>query len=154
MTRRCAAPGLLLALALAACATLPDPVQVSVAGIEPLPGQGMEVRMLLKLRVQNPNDVPIEYTGTTVTVEVAERPFATGVSDAGGSVPRFGETVVAVPVTVSMLHIARQVIGVLDGQPGEKIHYAMTGRLARRGAADIRFASQGELQWPPAPAGT
>ncbi|HKU70679.1 MAG TPA: Water stress and hypersensitive response domain-containing protein, partial [Burkholderiales bacterium] len=46
-----------------ACASLPDrdPVQVQVAGIEPLPGEGMEMRMLVKLRVQNPNNDPVDY---------------------------------------------------------------------------------------------
>ena len=31
-----------------------DPLQVTVAGIEPLESQGMEMRMLVKLRIQNP----------------------------------------------------------------------------------------------------
>ena len=37
------------------CASLQrtDPLQVTVAGIEPMQGQGMELRMLVKLRVQN-----------------------------------------------------------------------------------------------------
>ena len=42
----------LTALLLGACASLPnqDPLQVTVAGIESLPGEGMELRMLVKLR--------------------------------------------------------------------------------------------------------
>jgi len=44
----------LLALTLASCATLPqrDPPQVTVAGVEPLQGQGLELRLLVKMRVQ------------------------------------------------------------------------------------------------------
>ena len=148
MAMRLSLLGAVAALALTGCAMLPDPVQVTVAGVEPLPAEGMEIRMLLKLRIQNPNDAPIEYSGASVTLDVADKTFATGVSDAAGTVPRFGEAVVAVPVTISMLRMARQVFGVLDGQPVDRITYEMTGKLARMGAADLRFASDGELQLP------
>lgn len=134
--------------ALAGCATLPDPPQVTVAGVDPLPGEGMEIRMLLKLRVQNPNDTPIDYAGAAVTLDVADKTFATGVSDAGGTVPRFGEAIIEVPMTISMMRMARQFMGVLDGQPVDRINYEMSGKLARRGAPDVRFSSQGELQLP------
>lgn len=51
-----------LALALNACASLipGDPPRVDVAGVTPLQGQGMELRMLVKLGVINPNEAPIE----------------------------------------------------------------------------------------------
>jgi len=86
---------LILAASVAACTNMPrrDPVQVYVAGIEPLQGQGLELRMLVKLRVQNPNDAPIEYDGVAIAMEVEGHTFASGVSDAAGSVPRFGESV-------------------------------------------------------------
>jgi LEA14-like dessication related protein len=137
-----------VALALSACATLPDPLQVSVAGVEPLAGEGMELRLLLKLRVQNPNDAAIDYVGAAVTLDVAGKTFATGVSDVAGTVPRFGEALVQVPVTVSALRMARQVIGVLDGQPVDRITYEMRGKLARRGGPDVRFGTAGDLQLP------
>ena len=56
---------LLSALAAGGCATLSDsdPLEVTVAGIEPLQGEGMELRMNVKLRVQNPNDAPLDYDG-------------------------------------------------------------------------------------------
>lgn len=56
---------IIVALTLSACAGLQrtDPVQVTVAGIESLPGEGLELRMMVKLRVQNPNDTAIDYDG-------------------------------------------------------------------------------------------
>lgn len=138
----------LAALWLTACTVLREPLQVTLSGIEPQPAAGLELRMLLKLRLQNPNDQPIDYTGIAVTLEVAGKTFATGVSDAGGTVPRFGETLIAVPITVSALGMARQVLGALDGQPIESIRYALRGRLARTGAPDVRFGSEGELDLP------
>lgn len=135
-------------LVMAGCATLPDPPQVTVAGVGPLPSEGMEIRMLLKLRVQNPNDTPIDYAGASVTLDVADKTFATGLTDASGTVARFGEAIIEVPMTISMMRMARQFMGMIDGQPVDRIRYEMTGKLARRGAPDVRFESQGELQLP------
>lgn len=134
-------------LALGGCASLPsrDPVQVAVAGMESLPGEGMEIRMLVKLRVQNPNPSPIEFTGTYVKLEVLGKTFATGVSSDGGTVPAFGETVVAVPVTVSVLRMVRQVAGMLDGEPVEKITYEMSGKLSGGLFGTERFSARGEF---------
>lgn len=138
------------ALVLAACTGLPqrDPLQVTVSGVEALPGEGLELRMLLKLRVQNPNDTPVEFDGVYVNLEVQGRTFATGVSDASGTVPRFGETVIAVPVTVSAMRMARQVMGMLDGEPVDRIRYDMSGKLDGAGFSDVRFRSQGEFTLP------
>jgi LEA14-like dessication related protein len=142
---------LLLMTLVAGCASLPgrDPLQVNVAGIEPLQGEGMELRLLVKLRVQNPNDAPVEFDGASLNLEVMGRSFATGVSDQAGTVPRFGEAIVAVPVTVSMMRMARQVLGMLDGKPVDKITYAMNGKL--NGASLFgtqRFTASGEFELP------
>jgi LEA14-like dessication related protein len=142
---------LLAMLMLSACASMPsrDPLQVSVAGIESLPGEGMELRLLVKLRVQNPNDTPIEFNGVSLNLDVLGRDFASGVSDQAGTVPRFGETVIAVPVTVSLMRMARQVLGMLDGKPVDKVTYSMSGKL--NGASLFgtqRFTSKGEFDLP------
>jgi LEA14-like dessication related protein len=142
---------LLAMLMMSACASMPgrDPLQVSVAGIESLPGEGMELRLLVKLRVQNPNDTPIEFNGVSLNLDVMGREFASGVSDQVGTVPRFGETVVAVPVTVSLMRMARQVLGMLDGKPVDKVTYSMSGKLS--GASMFgtqRFTSKGEFELP------
>jgi LEA14-like dessication related protein len=133
--------------ALAGCASMPnkDPIQVTVAGIESLPGEGMEVRMLVKLRVQNPNQSPIEYTGAYVKLDVLDKTFASGVSGESGTVPAFGESVVAVPVTVSVLRMVRQVVGMLDGEPVEKITYEMSGKLNGGLFNTERFSAKGEF---------
>ena len=138
------------ALAMTGCASLPhrDPLQVSVAGIEALPGEGMEIRMLVKLRVQNPNEAPIEFTGVYVQLDVLDKTFASGVSDENGTVPGFGETVVAVPVTVSVLRMVRQVAGILDGKPVDEVRYRMSGKLNGGVFNTHRFESKGEFELP------
>lgn len=135
-------------LAVSGCATLPDPVTVSVAGIDSLPGEGLELRMLVKLRVQNPNDMAVAFKGASVRMDVQQRSFATGVTDTGGTLPALGETVVEVPVTVSAWSIVRQVLDVVDGRPTGKIRYAMSGKLHTGGLGGLRFGTQGELDAP------
>ena len=134
-------------LGLAGCAGLPpgDPLQVTVAGIEPMQGEGLELRMLVKLRVQNPNDTPVDFNGVYVKLDVLGKTFATGVSDEAGTVPRFGETVVAVPVTVSVIRMVRHTLGLLDGQPIDKVTYEMSGKLNRSAFSATRFSASGEI---------
>jgi LEA14-like dessication related protein len=148
----------LLVLSLAGCATLPqrDPPQITVAGVEPLQGQGMELRLLVKLRVQNPNDSPIDYDGVYVKLDVQDKTLATGVSDARGSVPRFGEALVEVPVTVSAFRMARQVVGAMgameSGKGLEQVRYDLTGKFSGTGFRSVRFGSKGEFTMPGAAA--
>ncbi len=136
---------------LAACAMLPDgePLQVNVADIESLDGQGLEWRMLVKLRVQNPNDAPVEYDGVYLKLDVLDTTFATGVSDERGTIPRFGEALVSVPVTVSTINVVRHAIGIaVDGKPPEKISYRLEGKLNSPGFGSTRFDSHGEIALP------
>jgi LEA14-like dessication related protein len=140
----------LAALAATGCASLPykDPLQVTVAGVESLPGEGLEVRMLVKLRVLNPNETPIPYKGVYLKLEVMDKTFASGASSEPGTVPGLGEAVIAVPVTVSVLRMVRQVMGVIDGQPVDKIRYEMSGKLSGGAFGTERFRSQGEFELP------
>ena len=138
------------ALLLGGCAGLAfrEPVQVLVVGIEPLEGEGLELRMLLKLRVQNPNDAPVDYDGVSLEMDVQGKRFATGVSDAAGTVPRFGEAIVSVPVSISLIGLVRQAIGAARNEFRGKIAYEMTGTLAGPGFGGMRFRSKGELALP------
>jgi LEA14-like dessication related protein len=142
------------AILLGACAALQrtDPLQVTVAGIEPMQGQGMELRMLVKLRIQNPNDAPIEYDGVSVKIDVQGKTFATGVSDESGSVPRFGESVISVPVTTSAMRMVHQAFGMMGGKKFEKITYSLAGKLNGPTFSSVRFETTGDLELPTAPA--
>jgi len=148
---------LLICAALGACAGMSgrDPVQVTVAGIEPLPGEGLEARLLIKLRIQNPNDAPIDYDGVFVELDVLDKTYATGVSDRRGSIPRFGESVIEVPVTISALRVAFNALGyALDGKAPEKVSYKLSGKLGGTGFGSQRFQVNGELNLPkPLPSG-
>ena len=141
---------LLLTAALGGCASLGqrDPVRVHLAGIEPLPGQGLELRFMVKLRVQNPNETPIDYDGVALDLEVNRKLLASGVSDQKGSVPRFGEAVLGVPVTISAFAAVRQALGLAEGQSLENMPYVLSGKLAGGPFGVLRFADEGTLSLP------
>lgn len=132
------------------CASLQgrEPIHVIIAGVEPLQGEGMELRMLVKLRVQNPGDLALDFNGVTVQLDVQGSPFATGVSNATGSIPRFGDTIINVPVSVSIFSIANQAIGAMNREYSGKLTYEMTGKLAGPAFSSLHFKSNGEFTLP------
>ena len=143
---RCATA--LAAVLLAGCAMLGgDPLRVQVVGLEALPGEGMELRFAAKLRVQNPNETPIDYDGVAVDLEVRGSAFASGVSDARGTIPRYGEAVVTVPVTVSAFAMVRQAMGFASGDRS-KIDYVLRGKVGGSTFGSVRFESRGQLELP------
>jgi len=148
--RRCTLSLALLALlALAGCASWPaaDPLRVNLAGIDALPSEGLELRMAVKLRIQNPNDAPVNYDRVALTLELRGLDFASGVSDVQGSVPRFGETVLVVPVTVPAFAVAKQVYTFAMGDRS-KVTFIARGKLAGSGFGSMRFESKGEFDLP------
>ena len=138
-----------------ACASLPrqDPLEIDVAGIEPLPGEGMELRLAVKLRVQNPNDTAVDYRGAALQLSLNGRRLATGVSDASGTVPRYGEAVLTVPVTVSALDMARQIAALADGGDAPAWHYRIEGKLEGGLFGTRRFGDSGTLDLSQEPGG-
>jgi LEA14-like dessication related protein len=125
-----------------------EPIHVIMVGVEPLQGEGLELRMLVKLRIQNPNDYPLDFSGVSVQLDVQGKSFATGVSDIAGSVPRYGETIVNIPVSISVFRIARQAIGIMTNEYGGKLAYEMSGKLAGPAFNSVRFRSKGEFTLP------
>ncbi len=140
-----------LTMLLGGCAMLQptEPLDVTVAGIESLPSEGMELRMAVKLRVVNPNDQPIDFDGLSVRLIVQGKTFATGVSDQRGTIPRFGTEVVTVDVTLSPLRVAWNAFGMLmnDNVP-DKIRYDLEGKINRGGFGAVHFRADGELKMP------
>jgi LEA14-like dessication related protein len=140
---------LTLLLSLTACSSLGqrDPLHIDLVGIEPLPGQELEVRFALKLRVQNPNDSAIEFNGVAVQLEVNQQPLASGVSDQVGLVPRYGESLIRIPVSISAYSLIRQAWAAAGYSGGHDLPYELRGKLAS-GLFGRRFHASGTLNWP------
>lgn len=146
---RCA--GLIaVVLALGACSSLfglRDPLRVDLVGLEPVTGQGMEARFAVKLRVQNPNEEAIDYNGVALDLAVNGQPLASGVSDASGQIPRFGEKVISVPISISAFSAFRQAWGLSGGPPRQGMPYEINGKLAGGLFGTVRFNDKGVLNW-------
>jgi hypothetical protein len=142
---------LLASLQLVACSTLSnrDPLSIDVAGIEPLPSEGLELRLAVRVRIQNPNDTPIEYNGAALNLDINGRKLASGVSDAVGTVPRYGEAVLEIPVTISALNMARQVLGFTNtrNEPRD-VSYTVRGKLEGGVFGTRRFTDEGTFELP------
>jgi hypothetical protein len=135
---------------LVACSTLPnrDPLSIDVAGIEPLPSEGLELRLAVRVRIQNPNDTAIEYSGAALDLDLNGRKLASGVSDAMGTVPRYGEAVLEIPVTISALNMARQVLGFSNTQKQRDVSYSVRGKLEGGWFGTRRFTDEGTFELP------
>jgi hypothetical protein len=136
---------------LVACAALPppaEPLRVYVASIDPLPTEGLELRFAVKLRVQNPNDAPVDYHGVSLDLAVNGKALASGVSSLAGSIPRYGEAMLSVPVSISAFAALRQALGLADGALPDKLPYLLTGTLAGSAFGGTRFREEGTLAWP------
>jgi LEA14-like dessication related protein len=146
----------LLVAGLSSCMTLApnsDPLTVSVAGVEPLEGEGLELRLAVKVRIQNPNDAPVEYNGVALTLDVNGKKFGSGVSGDTGTVPRYGDTVVTIPITVGAFNIARQVLGLVNGGETKAVSYAVHGKLEGGLFGTKRFEDKGTFELPTADTG-
>lgn len=138
----------ILLVMLASCAGLPgrDPLNVTVAAIEPLPGEGMELNLAIRLRIQNPNDAPVTYSGAALWLDLNGRQLASGVSDGVGTVPRYGEVLMTIPVTISAFDMARQVFAFVNNENPNEIQYRVRGKLEGGWFGARRFQDEGRFE--------
>jgi len=150
-TRRDALALALLPLLLGACSSLSfgDPPRVDLVGLKSLPGEGLELRFLAKLRVQNPNSPPLAFEGVSLELDLRGQRFASGVAPLAGEVAGYGEAVLEVPVSVSGFTIARQVLDLVHqaqaGKRVERVAYELRGKLGGAGLGGTGFGTSGEI---------
>lgn len=114
----------------------------------------MEARFAVHLRIQNHDDIPLDYDGVALDLDLRGTSFASGVSNQQGMIPRFGETVITVPVTVPATAIIRHAFG-LATSDHIKVNYRLRGKLGGPGFALGRhFDSKGEITLPTMPPDT
>jgi len=140
---------------LAGCAGLVagSPLKASVVGLTMLPGEGIELRFMVTLRLQNAGDGAIDFDGVALEFDLRGMAFASGVSPQAGTVPRFGELLLSVPVSIPAVALLRQALTLSRdaNKPALRIAYAARGRLGGGLLGGQRFESRGEIDWPPAP---
>lgn len=145
--RRCA--GRLLATAilvahLSGCAVPLQKPEVSVAGVE-LVGLGLvEQRLLLKLRIANPNDVDLTIKGLEFSLEVNDEPLAKGASEHPLRIARRAEAQLDVGAVTRLGDLLRQLRAARQSG-ATQLPYRVHGRADLEGYGTLPFDRSGEL---------
>lgn len=125
----------LIVLAISGCAgfgEIDTPPRVNLVDMRPADMTLFEQRYLVTLRVQNPNDAPLEVTGMDYAIDINDQKFADGVSDERFTVPPYGESLVEVALTSSLLRLIDQ-FRKLDQRGGLVLDYRISGRMSVTG---------------------
>ena len=110
-----------------------------------LKGDLLQQQLKVRMRVQNPNEEAVEYDGAALDLEVNGKSLAYGVSDQRGSVPRYGERVLVVPVSITALNVVRQALALADGTQRESVPFVLRGKLAGGVFGAVRFSQEGSI---------
>ena len=137
----------------AAMHALKENPRVSVADVRVRDIKPMETVFQLELRIQNPNDVPIDLYGINCEMEVDGRHFASGIADANQTVPAFGTTTVPVSVYASVLDMVSSVVDLIQtseaaSSRGKPVAYLLKGTVivgVQGVKKEIPVTSSGEL---------
>jgi LEA14-like dessication related protein len=137
----------------AAMSGLKEEPKISIADIQIQDVKALEGVFLIKLRVLNPNDVPLDLHAVNCDLEINGRHFASGIADSNMSVPAYGTQLIPVTVYASVLDIVASVVDLMHTADtttakGKQLPYTLRGTVgvsARGFQKEIPFKSSGEL---------
>ena len=139
-----------VSLIVAACVGLQpaDPPRMSLADVRLLGGGLLEQRMLVEVRIGNPNNFDLPLEGLTVDLDVNGRPFARGYSNESVTIPRLGEATVPVVATTTVFDMVQQVFALNDRAV---ISYKLSGKAYVEGmfGGAVPYEKTGSLQLAP-----
>ena len=121
---------------------------VSLSDLRMLDGTVFEQRMLIILRLGNPNNVDLAIDGLTFNLEVNGEELAEGYSKDAVIIPRLGQAAVRVIATTTLLDMVRQAIAL--GRTTE-LTYRMTGDVYLKGGfgRSVSYEKKGSLRLVP-----
>ncbi|MFN4263796.1 MAG: LEA type 2 family protein [Thioalkalivibrionaceae bacterium] len=117
--------------------------QVTLVDLQLLDSTMLEGRFRASLRVQNPNNVALQFRGVQFAIDVNGLALAQGATANAIDLPRLGETVVDVDFSVGALSLVRQVLAWRDRQ--ESLDYVLRGTLFTSGNRGLNFRETGRL---------
>jgi LEA14-like dessication related protein len=121
-----------LAMACAGCASLLPKLEtphLSLVGIKFQDMTFFEQRLLVRLRVQNPNDMVLPIKGIDVNFQLAGEDFAEGVSARAFDVPAFGEAEFDMLVTANAATAVLRILDRSRGKQVDSLDYRIRGKL-------------------------
>jgi LEA14-like dessication related protein len=140
----------LLAL-ISGCATSGpvNPPRVTLADLRLVEVSLVEQRYAAKLRIQNPNEADLGVRGMEYTIFINGRKFADGVSGRHFTVPGFGETIVQVDLTSTVLRMFEQLQNLSSGE-SKVFRYGIAGSLSLDGfRGSVPFSHEDQIDLSP-----
>ncbi len=138
------------AVLLAGCAGLPSGTEAPAVTLSDIGVGGastlFEQQFNLKLRIQNPNNEELKIDGLAFSLDVDDKPFASGVSSQAVTVPRFASGFMAVDAYSSLGGVVRQISGFLQGER-RATRYRIKGTLSLAGGLRVPFERSGEFDF-------
>lgn len=137
-----------LPLLVAACAGLRgmEPPEVSLVGLEVLPGGSLEQRFAVELRVLNPNERELRVDGIDFTLEVNGSRLTRGVSSQEVTIPRLGEALLTITATTTVFDLLRQAMNATEAT---ELTYELYGRVfVANSPASLSFSRSGRVAAP------
>jgi LEA14-like dessication related protein len=109
---------------------------VALADIELREVKALETIFLLKLRISNADNTPVEIRSLKCDLKINGATFASGMSDKRQGLPQFGTIMVPMVVYTSKFAIVGSVIEILQkdvqqygGKPSDPLNYELNGKL-------------------------
>ena len=133
----------------AGCASLArlETPRLSLVSVELSDATLFEQRFMVRLRVQNPNDIALPVRGLTVDLELAGQDFAQGVSARAFEVPAFGEAEFDMIITANAATALLKLMTQRDAIKRESLDYRIRGKLSTRLGLlrSVPFEETGEI---------
>jgi LEA14-like dessication related protein len=123
----------LATLVLAGCAALPtnlETPEVSFVALRAVEASVFEQRLEVRMKVRNPNDIELPVNGLDVDIELADEPFAHGVSAREFVVPARGEAEFDMLVTANAATALLKIAGA--DRKTDSINYKVKGKLSTK----------------------
>ncbi len=133
---------------LAACALIKpklEPPRLSIVSVEFGRSDLFAQHLLVRMRVENPNDLALPVEGVSYTLDIAGEQAAQGFSSASFTVPALGEAQFDMNVTANLAGTLLRLFA--HGVPSGEIDYHIVGkvRLARGLLRSVPFEQRGKL---------
>ncbi|MCP3849626.1 MAG: LEA type 2 family protein [Gammaproteobacteria bacterium] len=137
-----------LILSLTACAgleTKPAQFKINISSMQVLESTLMEQRYQISLRIMNRSNEALDVNGMSFDVELNDRDFASGVSNASFTLAPLSEKVVDVTVTSTIFGLIRQV-NAMKELKSKPFNYELSGHIySSNNLFGIPFEEKGEV---------
>ncbi|MCB1699625.1 MAG: LEA type 2 family protein [Halioglobus sp.] len=122
-----------------------DPPNVTLESFSSLPAEGGGPRFLVKLRVQNPNEQPLDIAGISYTIDLVGKQVVTGVAKDIPVIEGYSEGVVSLEASLKMLQVLR-LLASLGETDTDELTYKFVAKIDFKGLVPTqRVEEEGKI---------